>query len=86
MGQGVSTSLPMLVAEELEADWRTIRTEFAPIDPAYNNSLFQAQIAVGSASIRAFFLPLRRAGACAREMLREAAARRWEFLSPSALL
>ena len=77
MGQGVSTSLPMLIAEELEADWPSIHIEFAPVDAAYANPLFHTQIAVGSASIRGFFMPLRKAGACAREMLRQAAANRW---------
>jgi len=67
----------MLVAEELEANWRTVRMEFAPVDPAYNNPIFQTQGTGGSTAVRAFFVPLRKAGACAREMLREAAAKRW---------
>ncbi|HKY87689.1 MAG TPA: xanthine dehydrogenase family protein molybdopterin-binding subunit, partial [Pseudorhodoplanes sp.] len=77
MGQGVTTSLPMLVAEELEADWRTIRTEFAPADRIYANPKIRSQSTHGSNSIRGFFDPLRQAGATAREMLREAAAQRW---------
>ncbi|MBX6323612.1 MAG: xanthine dehydrogenase family protein molybdopterin-binding subunit [Rhodospirillaceae bacterium] len=77
MGQGVATSLPMLIAEELKADWRKVRIALAPADPAYANPMFHAQATGGSTSIRAFFVPLRQAGAAAREMLRRAAAERW---------
>lgn len=78
MGQGVLTSLPMLVAEELEVDPATVRYEQAPADAAYTNPAFAAlnmQGTGGSSSVRAFFDPLRRAGAQAREMLAAAAAR-----------
>jgi isoquinoline 1-oxidoreductase beta subunit len=78
MGQGVATSLPMLLAEELEADWSRIRFEFAPADPAYNNPLFGAQGTGGSTSIRAAYTPLRKAGAAAREVLISAAAQTWK--------
>lgn len=77
MGQGVMTSLPMLVAEELEADWKRIRTEFAPADPVYTNPLQGAQATGGSTSIRAAWEPLRKAAAAAREMLLTAAAEAW---------
>jgi isoquinoline 1-oxidoreductase beta subunit len=77
MGQGVTTSLPMLLAEELEADWTTVRIEFAPADKAYFNPLFGAQGTGGSTSIRAAYTPLRQAGAAAREMLIAAAAQTW---------
>ncbi len=77
MGQGVATMLPMLVAEELEADWSTIRIEFAPADAAYNNPLFGFQGTGGSSSTRAAFTPLREAGASARELLIAAAAKEW---------
>ena len=77
MGQGVATSLPMLLAEELEADWSKIRIEFAPADPAYNNLLFGMQGTGGSSSIRAAYGPLRQAGAAAREVLIAAAAQTW---------
>ena len=79
MGQGVLTSLPMLVAEELEVDPATVRYEQAPTDAAYINPAFAAlnmQGTGGSTSVRAFFEPLRRAGAQAREMLAAAAAQR----------
>lgn len=78
MGQGVATALPMLVAEELEADWSKVRIEFAPAGAAYVNPLFGFQGTGGSSSIRAAFTPLREAGAAAREMLIAAAAKEWE--------
>lgn len=77
MGQGVSTSLPMLVAEELEADWSKVRFEFAPADKAYANVLFGMQATGGSSSTRAGWMNLRQAGAAAREMLLSAAADTW---------
>jgi isoquinoline 1-oxidoreductase beta subunit len=77
MGQGVTTSLPMLLAEELEADWTKVKIEFAPADKAYINPLFGMQGTGGSTSVRAAWNPLRKAGATAREMLITAAAQRW---------
>jgi isoquinoline 1-oxidoreductase beta subunit len=73
MGQGTVTSLAMLLAEELECDWKRIRTEFPGIDREYGPN----QGVVGSQSIRSSYTPLRRAGATAREMLLQAAAQRW---------
>jgi isoquinoline 1-oxidoreductase subunit beta len=77
MGQGVTTALPMLLAEELEADWSKIKFEFAPADKAYINPMFGMQGTGGSTSVRAAYTPLRRAGAAAREMLVTAAAETW---------
>ena len=77
MGQGVLTSLPQLLAEELNADWRHVRVEQAPVDAAYNNPMFGMQGTGGSTSVRAFWEPLRHAGATAREMLITAAADTW---------
>jgi len=77
MGQGVMTALPMLIAEELEADWARIATEFAPADSAYTNSLLGRQATGGSTAIRNAWRPLREAGAAAKEMLLAAAAERW---------
>jgi isoquinoline 1-oxidoreductase beta subunit len=77
MGQGVTTSLPMLVAEELECDWKKVRAEFAPADKVYFNPLFGLQGTGGSASIRGAWTPLLKAGATAREILIEAAAQKW---------
>ena len=61
MGQGVRTALPMIVAEELEADWATIRVEQAPADRRYGN-----QVTGGSTSVSESYDRLRRAGATAR--------------------
>jgi len=73
MGQGIRTSIPMLVAEELEADWKAIRVAPAVADPRYGS-----MGTGGSRTIRQGFLPLRQAGAAAREMLVAAAAARWK--------
>ncbi len=73
MGQGTVTSLSMLLAEELECDWKKIRTEFPGVSREYG--AFQG--VVGSASIRSSWTQLRQAGASAREMLIAAAAQRW---------
>ena len=76
MGQGTYTSLPMLVAEELDVDMKNVSVEHAPPnDKLYGNSrVGGAQITGNSASICAFFLPMRQAGAAARAMLIAAAA------------
>jgi isoquinoline 1-oxidoreductase beta subunit len=80
MGQGVSTALPMLVAEELDADWSSIRYEFAPANEAYYNPLVMGQqLTGGSTSIAAAWRPLREAAAKARLMLVAAAAARWKI-------
>jgi isoquinoline 1-oxidoreductase subunit beta len=73
MGQGTVTSLSMLLAEELECDWKKIRTEFPGVSPEYGG--FQG--VVGSQSIRSSWTQLRQAGANAREMLVQAAAQKW---------
>ena len=78
MGQGVFTSLPMLVAEELDADWRKIRVESAPADSAYKHTAFGIQMTGGSSSIWSSFEQLRKAGAMARIMLIAAAAEAWQ--------
>jgi isoquinoline 1-oxidoreductase subunit beta len=77
MGQGITTSLPMLIAEELEIDWREVQFEFAPVNPAYANPIFHVQATGGSTSIRAFYSPLRQVGAVARTLLCQAAAAKW---------
>jgi len=77
MGQGILTSLPMLLAEELEVDFSTVHFEQGPADKAFFNPNFGGQITGGSASVKTFYQPLRKAGATAREMLIEAAAQTW---------
>ncbi len=74
MGQGVRTALPMIVADELDADWSRVRVVQADAHP----DRFGRMMTVGSTSVRnGAWLPLRRAGAAAREMLTSAAAARW---------
>ena len=77
MGQGVYTSMAMLVAEELEVDWNSVHAAAAPAAPEYKNQMFGMQATGGSTSIRWAFEPLRRVGAGAREMLIQAAATEW---------
>jgi len=77
MGQGVCTSLAMLVAEELDADWKHVGFEFAPVDPVYAHPGFGIQMTGGSTSIAGMSEPLRKAGASARAMLVDAAAHAW---------
>ncbi len=77
MGQGVMTALPMLVAEELDADWDRVRAEFAPLNPAYANPIFRRQQTGGSTAVRGYWSTLREAGAIGREVLVSAAAQRW---------
>lgn len=74
MGQGIRTSLPMVVADELDANWLHVKVEQAPADEEkYGN-----QDTDGSRSMRHFFMPMRRVGAAARQMLQTAAAERWK--------
>ena len=77
MGQGVLTALPMLLAEELDVDWGSIRIEQSPADKAYINPDFGIQGTGGSSSVHAAWKPLREAGAKARQMLIIAAAASW---------
>jgi isoquinoline 1-oxidoreductase subunit beta len=77
MGQGVYTSLPMLLNEELQADWSKIRVEPAPVDKAYNHPVFGMQMTGGSTTSPAEWERYRKMGATARMMLVEAAAGKW---------
>jgi isoquinoline 1-oxidoreductase beta subunit len=78
MGQGVMTAMPMLVAEELDVDWNSITTEWAPADRRYGNPNFGgSQTTAGSNSTRGMWRLLRDAGASARAMLVTAAAQAW---------
>jgi isoquinoline 1-oxidoreductase beta subunit len=78
MGQGVHTSMPMLVAEELNVDLSQIKVVDAPPGAAYVNALLGAQITGGSTSVRGSWEKLRVAGAQVREMLVSAAAAEWK--------
>ena len=78
MGQGVMTSMPMLVAEELDIDWNKIKIEWAPADQKYGNPGFGGQqLTAGSNSVRSMWKVLRESGATARAMLMTAAAQTW---------
>jgi isoquinoline 1-oxidoreductase beta subunit len=79
MGQGVYTSIPMILAEELDADFSQLVLEHAPpSDKLYGNPLFGIQATGNSNSVRAWWTPLRTAGASARAMLVQAAAQQWQ--------
>jgi isoquinoline 1-oxidoreductase subunit beta len=79
MGQGTYTSIPMLIAEELEVDLKQVRLEHAPPDERlYANPLLGVQATGNSNAIRGAWQPLRQAGAVARTMLVSAAAERWK--------
>jgi isoquinoline 1-oxidoreductase beta subunit len=79
MGQGIYTAVAMILAEELDADFASVTLEHAPPDEKlYANPAFGIQATGGSTSVRAFWKPLRTAGASARAMLVQAAARQWQ--------
>jgi isoquinoline 1-oxidoreductase beta subunit len=79
MGQGVYTSLPMLVAEELCCDWKRVAFQASPVAPEYNHSQFgPIMVTGGSTSVRSEWDRLSLAGAAAREMLVTAAAQQWK--------
>jgi isoquinoline 1-oxidoreductase beta subunit len=77
MGQGIWTSLPMLIAEELDADWSKIKVEHAPAAPVYAHTAFGIQVTGGSSTTWSEFQRYREAGALARSLLVEAAAQRF---------
>ncbi len=79
MGQGVYTSLPMLLAEELCCDWKNVRFQASPVAPEYNHAQFgPIMVTGGSSSVRSEWDRLSLAGAAAREMLVAAAAQQWK--------
>ncbi|HXV40779.1 MAG TPA: xanthine dehydrogenase family protein molybdopterin-binding subunit, partial [Steroidobacteraceae bacterium] len=77
MGQGIWTALPMLIAEELDADWAKVRVEHAPVAPAYAHTAYGSQMTGGSSSTWSEFDRYRQAGALARALLIAAAAERF---------
>lgn len=78
MGQGVYTSLPMIVADELDVDWKNVRMTAAPAGDAYKDPVWGMQSTGGSSSVRHMYDALRKAGAACREMLIAAAAQAWK--------
>ncbi len=77
MGQGVYTSLPMLINEELEADWNRISVISAPVAAVYNHTHMPMQLTGGSSSVSSSWDQMRRVGAVARVLLIRAAAAQW---------
>src|SRR6266436_3303944 len=78
MGQGIYTAVAMILAEELDADFKQVVVEHAPPnDKLYANPTFGLQVTGNSNSVRAFWMPLRKAGAGARAILVQAAAKVW---------
>ncbi|WP_295877242.1 molybdopterin cofactor-binding domain-containing protein [uncultured Zhongshania sp.] len=79
IGQGALTSIPMIVAEELDADWSQVTAEMSPVAANFNNPYFQnlLQFTVASSAIRGYFQGQRSVGATVRQMLINAAAKRW---------
>ena len=78
MGQGVNTSMAQLLAEELECDWSKIRSISAPVDAVYNHTGFGTQMTGGSSALISSWDQHRKLGAGMREMLKTAAANRWQ--------
>ncbi|WP_137939924.1 xanthine dehydrogenase family protein molybdopterin-binding subunit [Chitinivorax sp. B] len=83
MGQGIYTSLAMLLAEELECDWNRIKVVAAPLGKIYGHALFHIQITGGSTSTVTTYDEYRKIGAAAREMLIAAAASIWQVPTSS---
>src|SRR5262245_20636038 len=83
IGQGISTTLPAILADELGADWELVRLQTAPYAVAYRNPARQWMFTGNSESIQAFYDLMRQMGAAAREMLTGAAASRWRVSSDS---
>lgn len=77
LGQGAMTALPMVLADELEADWSRVKVEPAPVNPDFDNPLMGQQMTGGSTGVRGYWEPLRRAGAATRELMIAAAAKTW---------
>lgn len=76
-GQGVHTALPMILAEELDADWSLVRASHGSNDPAYADPVYGVHLTGGSNSVKHSFMQYRELGARARAMLLSAAAERW---------
>src|SRR5438552_15563479 len=83
MGQGIATTLPMVLADELGADWPRVKCEWSDFDPAYRHPQYQWMFTGNSESISTFFPMMRTIGAAARDMLLRAAAKRLGVASDS---
>src|SRR6185295_4928059 len=78
MGQGSRTSLALIIAEELDADWSRVRVEMSPLDDKiYGNPRYRIMYTAGSASVPTYFKPLRLHAAQVRRVLLNAAAEKW---------
>lgn len=77
MGQGTSTALPMIIADEMEADWEKVSFAPAPVADVFRNPRFDKQGTWGSGTIRGWYMELRKLGAATRQMLIQAAAETW---------
>jgi len=77
MGQATNTTLPLIIAEELDADWSRVSVVTAPIAAAYDHPIFRSQFVVASLTTRGYWMAIRTAGAQARRVLVDAAAARW---------
>lgn len=77
MGQGVNTSMAQLIAEELDADWKNIRSESCAVNPVYNHTAFGTQMTGGSSALISSYDQYRKIGATARALLLQAAAKKW---------
>ena len=77
MGQGVLTAQSMIIADELEADWKQVQIRQGGAMDGFKSPILGAQVTVGSGSLRGFYEPLRKAGAAGKAMLVKAAAETW---------
>lgn len=77
MGQATNTTIPLIIAEELDADWQRVVVQTAPVAAAYDHPIFRSQFVVGSLTTRGYWMAIRTAGAQARRVLMDAAAARW---------
>ncbi len=77
MGQGVQTVVPLLVAEEMDAEWEDVTVRTAPVAAAFNHAMFRGQYTVASLTVRGYWIPARTAGAQVRAVLMQAAANEW---------